>query len=64
MKESKPVVTQICWFENRDKSILTALVGFFPDYHGFIGTMELIISPNAFSSTIVRFGIEKLIEEV
>ena len=29
VKERKPIVTEIRWFENRDQSILIALVGFF-----------------------------------
>ena len=28
VKESKPVVTQICWSEKRDESIFIPLVGF------------------------------------
>ena len=29
MKESKPIVTEIRWFENRNRSKLIAFVGFF-----------------------------------
>ena len=49
-KSRQVKVNRICWF--------------LPDYQVFIRRIELIISPIAFLSIIVKFGIETSMEQV